>query len=237
MTPLKRTRLTLLGFLAGLLLAAYIMILYSSPDYSKLTDLVELKKQIALIQSDNLGLQKTLTNLQDELRDKYASFDEGLSREELFEQDLNDYKALAGYEALHGEGVVVLLTDSNAPLFQDQNPNRLIVHDRDITMIINDLRNAGAEAISVNGQRYIINLSEIYCNGPTIRINNQWYAQPFIIEAIGSRQQLLAAINSNTSYAFGLKTRGIFVEANTSLDLSIPAYTGGSYQYLRTEAP
>lgn len=237
MTKLKQTRLALLGFLAGLFIAAYIMILYSSPDYAKLTDLVELKKQIVEIQSDNLGLQKTLTELQDRLRQRYQSFDKGISPQELLEQELQDYKALAGYEPLQGEGVVVLLTDSNAPLFEDQNPNRLIVHDRDITMIINDLRNAGAEAISVNGQRYIVNLSELYCNGPTIRINNQWYAQPFIIEAIGSRRELLAAINSNASYAFGLKTRGIFVEANTSLELTIPAYTGDRYQYLGTEAP
>lgn len=227
----------LLGLLAGLIISGYLMILKNSPDYAKLTDLVDLKRQITLTQTENIGLQKTLTELQTALRERYQSIDEGLSSEELIQMEIQDYKSLAGYNSLTGEGVVVLLTDSNAPLFEDQNPNRLIVHDRDITMIINDLRNAGAEAISVNGQRFILHLSEIYCNGPTIRINNQWYAQPFIIEAIGPRRELLAAINSNSSYAFGLKIRGIFVEANTSLKLTIPAYTGETFRYMKSEAP
>lgn len=231
----KKLRLALLWFLAGLIMAAYIMILQRSPDYPDMSELADLKKQIVSLQSDNQRLEANLADLQDSLRDTYQSIEEGLSPEELLLKDIADYRLLAGYEEVTGEGVVVLLTDSNAPLAQDQNPNRLIVHDRDITMIINELRNAGAEAISVNGQRYIINQSELYCNGPTIRINDQWFAQPFIIEAIGSRRELLAAINSNTSYAFGLKTRGIFIEANTSLYLTIPAYDGSDYEHLRTE--
>lgn len=231
----KKLRLALLWFLAGLIMAAYIMILQRSPDYPDMSELADLKKQIVSLQSDNQRLEANLAALQDSLRDTYQSIEEGLSPEELLLKDIADYRLLAGYEEVTGEGVVVLLTDSNAPLAQDQNPNRLIVHDRDITMIINELRNAGAEAISVNGQRYIINRSELYCNGPTIRINDQWFAQPFIIEAIGSRRELLAAINSNTSYAFGLKTRGIFIEANTSLYLTIPAYDGSDYEHLRTE--
>lgn len=235
MIPQKKLRLALLGFLGGLIIAAYIMILQRSPDYPDMTELADLKKQIVSLRTDNQRLQSNLSDLQDSLREKYQSLAEGLTPEELLLKDIEDYRLLAGYEEVTGEGVVVLLTDSDAPLSQDQNPNRLIVHDRDITMIINELRNAGAEAISVNGQRYILNRSELYCNGPTIRINNQWFAQPFIIEAIGSRRELLAAINSNTSYAFGLKTRGIFIEANTSLYLTIPAYSGPGYEHLRSE--
>lgn len=233
----KKLRLALLGFLAGLIISSYMMILETSPDYPDMVEMANLKQQIISLQSDNQRLENNLSTLRDNLRETYQSLEEGLTPEELLLQDIEDYKLLAGYQDVSGEGVIVLLTDSNAPLVEDQNPNRLIVHDRDITMIINELRNAGAEAISINGQRYIVNRSQLYCNGPTIRINNQWFAQPFIIQAIGSRRELLAAINSNTSYAFGLKTRGIFIEANTSLSLNIPAYSGESYQYLETEAP
>ena len=224
----KKLRLALLGFLAGLIISSYMMILETSPDYPDMVEMANLKQQIISLQSDNQRLENNLSTLRDDLRETYQSLEEGLTPEELLLKDIED---------VSGEGVIVLLTDSNAPLVEDQNPNRLIVHDRDITMIINELRNAGAEAISINGQRYIVNRSQLYCNGPTIRINNQWFAQPFIIQAIGSRRELLAAINSNTSYAFGLKTRGIFIEANTSLSLNIPAYSGEGYQYLETEAP
>lgn len=230
-------RLMLLTTLAGIIIAAYIMVLLHSPDYADLTELADLKLKIGELQNENQVLQVTLDELQSSLREKYQSIDQGLSPQELIRKDIKDYKALAGYAALSGEGVMVLLTDSNAPLMEDQNPNRLIVHDQDITMIINELQNAGAEAISINGQRFIMNRSQLYCNGPTIRINDQWYAQPFIIEAIGSRRELLAAINSNSSYAFKLKSRGIFVEANTSLNITVPAFTQGAYQPQEREEP
>lgn len=45
-----------------------------------------------------------------------------------------------------------------------------LVHDMDIMQVINDIKNSGAEAISINGQR-VVDKTEIYCSGAFLRIN------------------------------------------------------------------
>ena len=45
-----------------------------------------------------------------------------------------------------------------------------IIHDADITGILNELRGNGAEAISINGER-ILGTSKLVCAGPTIFLN------------------------------------------------------------------
>jgi uncharacterized protein YlxW (UPF0749 family) len=101
-----------------------------------------------------------------------------------------------------------------------------MVHDVDIRNIVDDLRNAGAEAISINGQRIIFGQTKIYCTGPTVKINDDVFSQPFIMKAIGDRYHMEAAVNAPGQYGHTLRQWGIFVEVNTSVNIEIPAYTG-----------
>lgn len=50
--------------------------------------------------------------------------------------------------------------------------SKLVVHNTDLTAIVNMLRHANAEAISINGQR-IIATSAITCEGSVIKINGE----------------------------------------------------------------
>lgn len=105
----------------------------------------------------------------------------------------------AGYQKLQGKGVIIELMDSEEEAGDGENPNNLLIHDQDILILLNDLKVAGAEALSVNGQR-IVARSEIKCSGATITINGTTYGQPFIIKAIGDPKQLEAAVLSPDSY-------------------------------------
>lgn len=146
--------------------------------------------------------------------------------EEALRIEYNELKKVAGFTPVTGEGVIIIITDADRALLNNEDPNNVIVHDADIVNIINELREAGAEAISVNGQRIIWNQTDVVCNGPTIRINDELYAQPYIIKAIGDRYHLEAAINAPGQYGYTLQQYGIFVEVNTSVSVDIPAYTG-----------
>lgn len=98
------------------------------------------------------------------------------------------YKVISGNTDVHGEGVVVFIDDGTRELYEGEDPNSVLVHDMDILAIINDLNRSGAEVISVNGQR-LTNNSSISCSGYTIRINNQFFARPFVIRAIGDSKE------------------------------------------------
>ena len=68
-------------------------------------------------------------------------------------------------------------------------------------MIVNNLKEAGAEAISINEQR-IVNMSDIVTvSDVIIRVNQQRILTPYIIKAIGNQSYLESAMSGNGSEA------------------------------------
>ena len=86
--------------------------------------------------------------LGDELRKMQAAAADQSSTED---QKMLRYRA--ALVPLRGEGVIVRMDDSARPAKSGENPNLYVIHDDDLLRVINELRAAGAEAISVNGQR------------------------------------------------------------------------------------
>lgn len=97
-----------------------------------------------------------------------------------------------GFVAVVGEGVRYTITErSNAD--DDQ-----LVHDSDLQMLVNGLWEAGAEAISVNGQR-VTALTAIRKSGDAIRVNNVGIAGPFVVDAIGDKRTLAGKLLDTTT--------------------------------------
>ncbi len=140
----------------------------------------------------------------------------------------------AGLTPVEGEGVIVKLEDSTATAKAGENPNLYVIHDDDLLKVVNELRAAGAEAISVNGQR-LIGTSEIRCAGPTLSVNNVRSAPPFEIRAIGDTKNLENAIKMRGGVAETLKVWGIQLEVTVSQSVHVPAYKGSvTHTYAHT---
>ncbi len=141
---------------------------------------------------------------------------------DILEKDINYTKMYCGLTDVRGQGIMIKISDNLANTGRSFNND--IVHASDISIIINELRNAGAEAISINGKR-IINSTEIVCVGPLIKINGEGVAAPFVISVIGDQDLLSAAINAPNTYAYELKEEyGIDIETRISNDISIPKH-------------
>lgn len=134
-------------------------------------------------------------------------------------------KQRAGLTGLKGEGVVVRMDDSKQNSRAGENQNLYIIHDDDILRVVNELRAAGAEAISINGQR-LIGTSEVRCAGPTISVNNIRSSAPFEIRAIGNSKNLESALTMRGGVAETLKVWGISLEITTNESVYIPPYRG-----------
>lgn len=179
---------------------------------SEIKDIGNLKLLVAdaekrLIETEQLAGENT-----DELR-------------QVMEQDLELYRQILGLTDLEGEGVEVILDDATRELYYaEENVNNLLVHDSDLLTIINDLNAAGAEAISLNGQR-IINTSEISCSGYTVRVNRQFYARPFVIRAIGDSKRMAAALIGPDGYGTLLRAWGLTVKVAIQDKVFIPKLT------------
>lgn len=140
---------------------------------------------------------------------------------------------VSGMKAVEGPGVIVVIDDSAKKAKAESDPNLYLVHDEDILKVINELRAAGAEAISINGQRLTAN-SEIRCAGPTISVNNVRSAPPFEIRAIGSQKDLENALNMRGGVADSLKVWGIKLDIQVKDTVVIPAAKAGNkYKYAK----
>ena len=109
-----------------------------------------------------------------------------------------------------------------------------IVHNIDLLALVNELNNAGAEAIEINGQR-IVNTSAITCEGNVIKINGEKIGSPFTIKAIGSQGLLYGQITRIGSYIDLMKSEGVIVNVKKEDDITINKYTGViTSQYIKT---
>jgi len=147
-------------------------------------------------------------------------------------KELDYYKMISGYTTVRGEGVIVIVDDGTRELYEGEDPNTVLVHDMDILTIINELNRSGAEVLAVNKQR-ILNTSSISCSGYTIRINDQFFARPFEIRAIGDSKRMAAALIGPDGYGTLLQEYGVIFKVSIRDDLVIPAYTENqSYVYM-----
>lgn len=188
------------------------------------------------IQSEKIEIQqiRTLISEKNARLDEYNELSgesEGLFSS--MTQELNNLKLISGFTDVQGEGVIVILDDGTRELIEDEKPIDIIVHDMDILAIINDLKIAGAEAISINGQR-LINSTEINCAGHSVRINNQFFAQPFIIKAIGDPKMLESALSAPGTYGELLREYGLILNVDKSLNIRIKKYSEElDYKFLK----
>ena len=101
------------------------------------------------------------------------------------------------------------------------------VFSKDLQIVVNGLWEAGAEAISVNGQR-LTSRSAIRFAGEAILVNYRPLARPYRISVIGDPDDLQAefAANDGGAYARALQDNyGIRVSIDAAKSLSLPAAT------------
>lgn len=110
--------------------------------------------------------------------------------------DLNRVEPLADLTPITGSGVAVVMHDATKPAFPNEPAILRLVHDQYVLRVVALLSAAGAQAISIDGQRYTATTS-IFCAGPTIRINGVPYASPYVIQAVGPAGPMLKALQND----------------------------------------
>ena len=90
----------------------------------------------------------------------------------------------------------------------------------DLLQIVNDLKAAGAEAISVSGQR-VISMTEVRCSGPIIKINGVGIASPFEVQAVGDPEVLESALALPGGIKGQLEMMGIRITVSKNNEVQV----------------
>jgi uncharacterized protein YlxW (UPF0749 family) len=171
----------------------------------------------------NKVLAEELASLEKKIRAYEKQFS---SNEEQYEQNIADaeqLRLLLGHTKGQGPGIKIMLEDSEYNS-ASTNPNDYIVHDSHIFKVLNELKISGAEAISINGRRLKAN-SYISCNGPVITIDDAQYPAPFVIEAVGDQDVLLAALELTGGVFDQLLNEQVIVTVEKSTTISMSTVT------------
>lgn len=122
-----------------------------------------------------------------------AASETGLLR--LMTEELSNSRVALGLLAVKGPGVELELADSTMRGTDEFGAQELyVVHDFDLVGVANELRAAGAEAISLNGQRLIAGTA-ITCSARLIKVDDVAISGPFVFLAIGEKDNLMSALN------------------------------------------
>ena len=153
-------------------------------------------------------------------------------------QRLRVHEVAAAGTVLSGTGVVLSLEDSvplpASPGVKEGTINR--VTDGDLQIAVNGLWAAGAEAVSINGQR-LSATSAIRTAGSAVLVDFRPLSPPYEITALGDPEALQAGVEAAESgdYLAELSTRfGIRTSWTGGAELSVPARALGT---LREASP
>ncbi len=149
------------------------------------------------------------------------------------QEQIKENNMLLGTVEVKGDGLEITLADNNAAATGLLDPSKVLVHYDDLLQVVNALNNAGAEAISINGQR-VITTTAITCEGNVIKVNGEKISSPFIIKAIGSQGLLLGAMTMAGGYLDILEDWGVIVNVKTVDGITVEKYNGIiNYKYVK----
>lgn len=137
--------------------------------------------RLSALQQDVSGLEAEIRGLEDSLLQNSADG-------QAFRAEVQRLQASAGAIAVTGPGVVVTLDNAEGPE-NAEDPELSRVLAIDLQQVVNGLWSAGAEAVSVNGQR-VTGLTAIRQVDNVVKINYRPTNPPFEIMAIGDSRSL-----------------------------------------------
>jgi uncharacterized protein YlxW (UPF0749 family) len=182
----------------------------------------KLTDELEQIRAEGLKLHEQLQRIEKEIEEaerRLSNDSNPIINELLIRKD--ELELICGLLDVKGRGVVVTLNDAPAR-DPDMDPNELIIHDGDISAVLNELKAAGAQAISINDERILATSKQI-CAGPTILINRNRYPVPYVIKAIGDPDLLYQALEESEAVVI-MRLYNIRVDIKKEDEIVIPKF-------------
>lgn len=189
-----------------------------APRKAELIDLIEQRRELVAEQDE------AVSTLRDQVD---AARREAIRRnrqDQAAGEEAAELALQAGTVALRGRGLEVKLSDSPRPSSTEEDANAFRIHDTDLQLVVNALFAAGAEAVSVNGNR-LVATTPIRAAGDTIVVNFRPLTPPYRVAAIAAEKR--AFEDSEIARRFrrwtGLFGLGFSVSQR---EVDVPAYSG-----------
>ncbi|MBQ3407708.1 MAG: DUF881 domain-containing protein [Clostridia bacterium] len=176
----------------------------------------ELRSEILALKEKNDELQAKIIDNEEKIKEYNETLDNSQKAEELLNNELKEYEEKIGLTDVTGAGVIITLTDTSDQSYSYSN----------LVDYVNELRYAGATAISINDYRIISTTEIVEISKKYILLNtDQRISSPYIIKAIGDKDKILEVFNlKDEGYIDLYKDAGYSVEIEGSNNITINKY-------------
>ncbi|MGA8852105.1 MAG: DUF881 domain-containing protein [Aeromicrobium sp.] len=194
----RRLSQLLVAVLIGVLAMAITVLVRDEPadDFqnARSEDLVELLKSL---DAANQRLDRQITDLTSTRDDLLDSSKRSQAAQDQARAQADALAILAGTAPATGPGVVVTVSDPEGG-----------VDAGALLDAIEELRNAGAEAIAINGTVRVVGQTYFIDTGESIRIGGRDVKPPYVIEAIGDTETMATATQIPGGLVDSIERRG-----------------------------
>lgn len=156
---------------------------------------------ISQLYESNVALEQQAAELSEELAQYNGNGSDGRSNLDTLVRDLQNLRMANGEVEAVGPGVTVLV-DGDLAVFELQD-------------LVNELRDASAEAIAVNGVRVVTRSAIVPDETGQLNVDRQPLSRPYRLEAIGEPDTLLHALERKGGLIALLQAR------NTNLKIQV----------------
>lgn len=178
----------------------------------------ELRTAISEWKGKYEDTQKKLEANRKSIQEYQETIEKNGEASELVDKDLAESNMLLGKTDVVGEGVVITLTNTNTP-----EGTVTYFH---LLELINELRYAGAEAISINDAR-IVTSTEITQVEGRMQASGQRIASPYVIKAIGNQTYLSSTLSlKDSGFIDRYKASGMDIKLEKGNNIKILKYKG-----------
>ena len=123
----------------------------------------ELKAEITSLKTKTNEIDVKIAETNTKIKEYEDVINKGIEASELLENELYESEDLLGKTTVTGEGVIITLTSGEK-----------MVTTGDLLELVNQLKNAGAEAISINGKRIVYESYIVSINGAINNVSINW---------------------------------------------------------------
>lgn len=185
----------------------------------------ELRQQLANWKTKYEETKEKYNEMSETLKSYKEESSSDSEKKEMLEKELETLELFLGKTDVEGEGIQITLTGkSEQELSEDEQIIPIVAED--LVYIVNYLKDAGAEAISINDER-IVNTTDIVDVGDSIKVNSKYLrTDSYIIKAIGNSSYLESSVFGKGGYVEQLNTTGINANIERDNKIRIAKYNG-----------
>ena len=180
----------------------------------------ELQTMLSSWKTKYEEIEEKLTDTKSKINEYNEKIQSNQEASELLDEELEQSNLLVGKTNVQGDGTIIILKENEEKS----------IDASDLRTLINELKLAGAEAISINDKR-VLNMTELVDVNGVILINEERIVSPYIVKAIGDQTYLSSAISLKTSgFIDSYTIMGKSVEMTKEKNINIMAYNGKKNQ-------